>query len=314
MNIIFFGSDNFAVLPLESLFDSKLKISCVVTQPDKKKGRGLHLDGTDIKKIASRQGIEIFQPEDINYSDSINFLRKMQPDLFIVIAYGQIFSKELLEIPRSGSINIHASLLPKYRGAAPINWAVINGERSTGVSAIKMSEKMDAGEIIGQKEIGIDIEDTSATLANKLSNLGSSLLLEVLNAVQHDKIRGVKQDEGMATFAPKLKKDDGSIDWNKSAQEIHNLVRGCVDWPGAFTYYKGKLLKIIKARVIFPLEEKNVPGSRGEIIKILKDDLIVTCGKGDLVIEELQIEGKRRMLVKEFIAGHKVFTGDIFGR
>lgn len=313
MNIIFFGSDNFAVPSLKSLLDRQHKISCVVTQPDKKKGRHFLLSSTAIKTIAQQQGLKIYQPDNINHRQAISFLKRLDADLFVVVAYGQIFSQQALDIPKIFSLNVHASLLPKYRGAAPINWALINGEKVTGITVIKMVKKMDAGAVILQQQTPISDEDTFITLEQKLSQQAAVMLAESLKLVENKNYILREQDEGAATFAPKLKKADGLIDWNKSAQQIKNLIRGCFFWPGAFTYYKDKLLKIYRA---FVCQLASLPACQlpGQIIEISKEGILVATTEGSLLIEELQIEGKKRMKAEEFLAGHKVSVGEILGK
>lgn len=313
MNIIFFGSSQFAVPALEALIESKHKVFCVVTQPDRKKGRGLHLSSTVVKNIALEEGLEIYQPERINTPEAVSFLKSLKPDLFIVIAYGQILSQEVLEIPKKFAMNIHAALLPQYRGAAPINWAIIKGEKTTGVTAMKMSKEMDAGDIIFQKKLDISSVDTAITLEEKLSRLAAELLLETLNSIEKDNLKMIPQDNSKVSFAPKLKKEDGLIDWRKTAQEIYNLIRGCLEWPGAFTYFHSRLLKIYKARVL-PSSSLPVFASPGAVKQISREGIVVATGKDNLIIEELQPEGKRKMKVEEFIAGHKICVGEIFGK
>lgn len=313
MNIIFFGSGNFAVSSLRALAVSGHSLPCVVTQPDKKQGRGLHLSSTIIKETAQELNLEFYQPPDINSAESIEFLKGLKPDLFVVIAYGQILSEKVLSIPRFFALNIHASLLPKFRGAAPINRAIINAEKNTGVTAIKMTKDMDAGPIILQNSVNIDMEDNAASLGEKLSKIGAGLLIKILPMIEGNNYDILAQDESAVSFAKKLKKQDGLINWQLSACEINNLIRACYVWPGAFTYYKGKLLKIYKAESFLTIEEKSSKAVPGEIIRVLKDNIVVCCGKGDLIIEELQIEAKRRMLAKEFIAGHKICAGEILG-
>jgi methionyl-tRNA formyltransferase len=313
MNIIFFGSDNFAVPALQALLASGHKVSCVVTQPDRKKGRALHLKATPVKRLAYQSRIEIYQPETANADESIKFLKKLNPDLFIVISYGQILSQEILNIPKIFAINVHASNLPSYRGAAPINWAVINGERITGITIIKMTEKLDAGPVILRETTEIGGEDTVITLEERLSKKGADLLIDSLNSIQNKTYSLTEQDESKVSFAPKLKKEDGLINWEKSARDINNLIKGCLGWPGAFTYYKGKLLKIYKAKVcsvVRSFESSNA----GEIVDVSKEGIVVATGEANLIIEELQIEGKNRMEVKEFIAGHKISPGEILGK
>lgn len=310
MNIIFFGSAQFAVAPLCALISARHKISLVVTQPDRKKGRHLIRSATPVKQEALRHGLELFQPENINGNVSLQALRVRRPDLFIVVAYGQILSTELLEIPKIMPVNIHASLLPKYRGAAPVNWALINGENETGITIMKIIRKMDAGPVILQEPVPIDAQDDAITLEEKLSQAGSVLLLKALSAIKEDKYRLLPQDEKTASMAPKLKKNDGLIDWHKPAVKICDLVRGCVEWPGAFTHYQGKLIKIYKAEVGSKVL-KFLSSKVGEITEVTKNAIVVTCGEGNLAIKELQIEGRRRMAIEEFISGHKISVGEI---
>lgn len=313
MNIVFFGSSQFAVPSLTALITEGYKISCVVTQPDRKKGRGFHLAGTPVKTLSNKTGIKIYQPEAVNASESIKLLKGLNPDLFIVVSYGQILSQEILKIPKIFAINAHASNLPKYRGAAPINWAIINGEKTTGVTIIKMSEKMDAGPIILQKTVEIKDEDTAITLEEKLSQKAAGLLIDSLKSIENKTYDLTVQDDDKVSFAPKLKKEYGLINWGKPAQDINNLIRGCLSWPGAFTHYNGKLLKIYKAKI--SSQVPRLPGSSfGEIINISQEGITVATGQDSLIIEELQIEGKKRMEVEEFIAGHKICVGEALGK
>ena len=311
MRIVFFGSAHFAVPSLELLIKSPCEICAVVTQPDKKKGRHLHLGPTDIKSVAQKAGLEIFQPENINYPDSIKYLNSLSADLFVVIAYGQILSQAVLDIPKEFSINLHASLLPKYRGAAPINWAVINGEKTTGVSIIKLIRKMDAGPVLMYKEVPITKTDDSIILEDKLRKLGAELLIEALKSIKDKTYKLTEQDEKKVVLASKLRKDDGCIDWNKTTDEIYNKIRGCLPWPSAFTCYRGKLLKVYKAKAE---QDLALPDSLkiGEAF-IDKNRVVVKTGNGVLAIEELQLESGKRMSVKDFIHGHKIKSGDIFG-
>ncbi len=309
MNIIFLGSAQFAVPSLKILLSTNHRISCVVTQPDRQKGRGLSIAGTPVKTTASQARLKLYQPKDVNTPEAIKILKNLNPDLLVVIAYGQILSQEILNIPKLFAVNLHASTLPKYRGAAPINRAIINGESATGVTIIKMVRQMDAGPVILQKAVDISDMDTSVTLEEKLSDIGAHLLLQSLKLIENGEYKLIPQDEAKVIFAPKLKKEDGLIKWDKPAQDIYNLIRGCIVWPGAFTYYKGKLLKIFKARVI-RLSERHLPG---EIINVSKECISVFTGKDGLAIEELQIEGKRRMHPEEFIAGNKIGIGETLG-
>ena len=312
MKIVFFGSSHFAVSSLEVLIKSQHEIACVVTQPDKKKGRHLHISSTDVKDTALVAKLKIFQPEDINSKESIKFLNSLAADIFVVAAYGQIFSPEVLDIPKIMSINVHASLLPRWRGAAPINWAIINGDKKSGITIIYMTRKMDSGPIMLQKEIKIEDIDTSVTLAEKLRSLGAQLLLQALIAIENNGYRLIEQDEDKVIFAPKLRKDIGLIDWKDSAVNIHNQIRGVLPWPGAFTNYRRKLLKIFQAEVlpVFP----NHQMQPCEIARVDKEGIVVACGRGFLKINELQLEAARRMPSGDFIIGHNLRTGEILGK
>lgn len=285
----------------------------MVTQPDKKKGRHLHLDCTDVKVAAKQAGLEVFQPEDINSLKAQEYLKRYLSDLFVVVAYGQILSQEILDIPKIFALNLHASLLPKYRGAAPINWAIIHGEETTGLTIMRVIRKMDSGPILMQKKVAIGACDDSIILEDKLRRFGAELLLEALKEIKNSTYKLTDQDEKKAVFAPKLKKDDGYIDWARPAAEIYNLVRGSLPWPGAFTYYKGKLLKIYKVRCLEGFKPQGAFRS-AEVAEVSKDEIIVLTGKGALAIEELQPEGARRLSAKEFIIGHKIKGRDVFGK
>lgn len=321
MKIIFFGSDNFSVASLKALSGTKHDISCVVTQPDKKRGRGLHLEGTAVKIAAQDLGLKIYQPTKINSSEAAGFLNELKADLFIVVAYGQILSQEILDIPRIFAINVHGSLLPKYRGAAPINWVLINAEAITGVTVIKIVKEMDAGPIILKKELDITDEDTAVTLENKLACLGAEALLAALKLIEDNSYKLSEQDKNAITLARRMKKEDGLINWDKSAGDINNLIRGCIGWPGAFTYYKGKLLKIYKAAVTrsqghpsTSLGTSQVTKSPGEIMQVSGEGIVVACAKDNLLITEMQLEGKRGMTAQEFISGHKISVGETLGK
>ncbi len=309
MKIIFFGSAHFAVGALEALIKAKAEIVCVVTQPDKKKGRHLHVSGTDVKSTAVAAKLKIFQPESIKSKESVNFLKSLEADLFVIVAYGQIFSQEVLDIPKLMPINIHASLLPLYRGAAPINWAIINGDKQSGVTIMFVTLKMDSGPVILQKEVKIEDKDTSVILEEKLRDCGAELLIDTLKIIDSRNYRLVEQDEDKVILAPKLKKEDGLIDWGSSAVDIHNQIRGLLPWPGASTRYRGKVLKIFQSDVLplFP-NHRPVPG---EVVRADKDVIIVACARGFLAIKELQLEAGKRMSAQSFIIGHKLTTGQI---
>jgi len=311
MKILFFGSSNFSLPSLKALLSLGHQIPCVITQPDRKKGRGLDFCVTPVKLIAQQAGLNIFQPEDINSSSSFDFLKKLECEIFVVIAYGQILSLRILELAEVMSLNAHASLLPKYRGASPINRAIINGDKTTGVTIIKMVPKMDAGPIILQEPIDIDQEDTAITLGARLSDLAAKLLADALESIEKANYKLTPQDKRKTTFAPRLKKEDGLIDWSSPASRIQNLIRGCIEWPGAFTFYKGTIFKIFKARAI-KAQAQAMRYKPGEIIAAGKEGICVATGEGDLFIEELQVAGKRRMTAEEFLSGHKISRGEIF--
>jgi len=312
MKIIFFGSSHFAVPSLEALIKSKHEVVCVVTQPDKQKGRHLHVAGTILKDTAVSAKIKIYQPENVNSKESVKFLKDFTADLFVIIAYGQILSQEILDIPKIMPLNIHASLLPRYRGAAPINWAIINGEKKTGITVIYVSAKMDAGPIILQEEMKIEDKDTAVTLEDKLCRLGAKDLEQVLAKIDERNYRLLEQDEEKAVYAPKMKKEIGLIDWDAPAADIYNQIRGVLPWPGAFTILGGKILKIFHTQVlpIFP-NHKPAPG---ELVRADKHGIVVACGRGFLKIEELQLEAGKRMNAQSFVLGRRISVGDILGK
>ena len=317
MKIIFFGSSGFAVPILEGLVKSE-DVVLVVTQPDRQKGRSLKIAPTPVKSKAEALGIKTFQPAKVNSKESIEFLKKFNADLFIVVSFGQILSKAVLDLPKSYCLNIHASLLPKYRGAAPINWAIASGEKETGVTIIKMNEKMDEGDIALKEIVAISEEDNAVTLSEKLSQKGAQLLLDVIRLIKDNGIEFSDQDHTEATYAPKLKKEDGLIDWEKDADEINDRIRAFVSWPGCFTYLDKKILKICKVMPVHLSGEPDGSPDRwtksepGTIVGFNKKGMFVKTGKDVLNIQELQLEGSRRMTAEQFIAGHKqLFLGII---
>lgn len=303
MKIVFFGSSNFAVPMLEKLAGNE-DVVLVVTQPDREKGRSLKIAPTAVKLKAEGLGIEMFQPAKINTGESIEFLKKFNADLFIVVSFGQILSKEVLDLPKRYCLNIHASLLPKYRGASPINRAIANGEKETGITIMRMNEKMDEGDIIIKEIVHIAEDDDAIMLSEKLSKKGAALLPDVIRIIRDGEVELIAQDHSKATYAPKLKKEDGMIKWADGADEIYNRIRAFVPWPGCFTYLDKKILKIWKAKPIMDLiDEKAKPGT---VLEAGKNGILIKTGKGALKIEELQLEGSRRMTSEEFLAGHKL--------
>lgn len=310
MKIVFFGSSGFAVPLLEVLVKSE-DVMLIVTQPDREKGRSLKMAPTPVKSKAEELGIKAFQPAKVNTKESAEFLKKFNADLFVVVSFGQILSKAVLDLPKLYCLNIHASLLPKYRGAAPINWAIANGEKETGVTIMRMNEKMDEGDVAIKGTLPIAGQDDAIILSEKLSIKGAELLLEAVRLVKNNKIEFIVQDNKNASYAPKLKKEDGLIDWNLSAEEISCRVRAFAPWPGCFTYLDKKILKICKAK---PEIEKyiHLQGKPGAIAEFNKKGMFVKTGKGVLNIQELQLEGSRRMTTEEFIAGHKQLSSSVF--
>lgn len=310
MNIVFFGTSEFAVPSLRELLDSGHKILTLVTQPDRKKGRNLKLSSPPTKVLALPRGIPVHQPDNVSSAGSVNYLRKLDPDLFVVIAFGQILKREVLSIPKFYAINLHGSLLPKYRGAAPTNWAIINGDKSSGVTVIRMNEAMDEGDIMLRREVDIDSDDTNITLSEKLSELGAKALLEVISSIENGgKLNFVKQDNDQVSLAPKLKKENGLIDWNEEAIKIYNNVRGLLPWPGAYTHYDGRILKVLQAELANdPIVGDNA--QNGEVVDIVKDKgIVVRTGSGHLVIKYLQLEGKRILDADSFLRGHRIEKG-----
>lgn len=310
MKIIFFGSSSFSLPFLESLCHWPYQLSAVVTQPDRPKGRGYKISQTQVKELALKKKMTVFQPQDVNSQESIDFLSKINPDLFLVIAYGNILSQQVLEIPKIFAVNLHASLLPAYRGAAPIAQALIKGETRSGITIIKMDNKIDTGSILAQRGIDIDEDDDALTLEAKLCDLGRPLLQETLAQIAEGKFCLTPQgDSKNVSLAPKLKKADAAIDWKKSARQINNLIRGCLAWPVAFTYLGNKSVKIYRAQVV---EGNLSKGRAGQMISFDKNGILLACGSGQLLIQELQLEGKKRMQAAEFISGSKLREGDIF--
>ena len=302
--IIFLGTPEFAIPSLEGLYE-KENVIAVVTQPDKPKGRGLKLSPSPIKTWALSKGLKVLEPLKLKDSQVIETFKSFLPDLIVVCAYGKILPKELLEIPKFGCWNIHASLLPKYRGASPINWAILEGEKETGITIILMDEGLDTGPILLQKKIPILEEDNAITLAKKLSLLGKEAILEAIELHKKGTLKPFPQPEEGISYAPILKKEDGFFTFEESAKIIERKTKAFLPWPVAFTYYKNKLLKVFSAKAI-PIEHKEKPGT---ILDINKEGILVATSENAILLKEVQLEGKKKISAYEFACGQRLKAG-----
>ncbi len=310
MRVVFMGTPDFAVGTLEALLEAGHEVAAVVTQPDKPKGRGKTLMPTPVKEAALARMIPVLQPKKVREPEFVETLRKIGPDVIVVAAFGQIISKEILEMPRYGCINVHASLLPAYRGAAPIQWAVINGDKESGVTIMRMNEGLDTGDMIDKVVVPLDENETGGSLFDKLSAAGAKLCAEVLEKLENGTAVFEKQPELSTTdYAAMIDKKMGKINWERPAKEIEQLIRGLNPWPSAYTFMKGKSLKLWTASVVYE-EREAVPG---EIVEIRKEGILVKTGEGLLLIRELQLEGKKRMDTAAFLRGYTVDKGWILG-
>lgn len=306
MKIVFMGTPDFAAGALRALIRAGHEITAVVTQPDKAKGRSGQLQPTPVKECALEFGIPVMQPKRIKTPEAIAELKQYEADIYVVAAFGQILSQEILDLPKFGCVNIHASLLPKYRGASPIQHVIIEGEEKTGVTIMQMDAGLDTGDMLYKKEIAIDAEDNFETLHDKLMVIGGEAIVEALPLLEAGKLTPEKQT-GETCYASLIKKEMGEIHFTDSAVKIDRQIRGMTPWPSAFTSYKGKNLKIWKA---VPVEGTGTPG---EILKVEKDSILAACGEGCLKITELQLEGKKRMSAHDFLLGVKMAAGETFG-
>jgi len=306
-DLVFCGTPQFAVPTLQKLVEG-FNVRLVVTQPDRPKGRGLGLVPSPVKQAAEKLGLPIYQPEKIKQNEELRTkLEAIHPDAIIVVGYGRIIPPWMLHLPQYGNINLHASLLPKYRGAAPIQWAIANGEGVTGVTTMRIDEGLDTGDILLQKELAITPEDTAETLSPKLAAIGADLMTKTLQELHADAIRPQRQDDAQAKLAPVLKKEDGRIDFGRSAQEIYNRQRGFQPWPGSFTAFRGRGLNITAAK---PASER-VP--QAELL-VRNGQLFVGCANnGSIQLLELQPEGKKRMSANDFVHGYRPKTGESLG-
>lgn len=308
MKIVYMGTPDFSVGALEAMIEAGHEVTAVVTQPDKPKGRGKEMQMTPVKECAIKHGIPVLQPVKIKTPEAIAELKKYEADIFVVAAFGQILSKEILDMPRFGCINIHASLLPKYRGAAPIQWVILDGEKETGVTIMQMNEGLDTGDMLTKAIVPIDAKETGETLHDKLAEAGAKLVVETLKSIESGDIHPEKQDDSLSCYAKMLHKSLGLIDWNKDAEVIERLIRGLNSWPSAYTYLQGKTMKIWEADVI----EEVATGKPGTVAMVTKDAIVVNTGKNMLKITSCQLEGKKRMSVKDFLLGYTVEVGAEF--
>ena len=310
MKIIFMGTPDFSVGTLESLIEAGHEIQLVVTQPDKPKGRGNAMQFSPVKEAALRHNLPVFQPRRIREPECVARLRELQPDMIVVVAFGQILTKEILDLPPYGCINVHASLLPKYRGAAPIQWAIIEGETVSGVTTMQMDEGLDTGDMIQKTEIVLDKNETGESLHDKLAEAGAKLCVETLKAGEAGTATFEKQGETPTAYARMLDKKLGEIDWTKSAVSIERLVRGLNSWPSAYTTWDGKVMKIWEAEVQEADGNEQIPGT---VVSVEKDSINVLTGDGILKIKALQIPGKKRMDTGAFLRGYSVAEGTKLG-
>jgi len=312
MRIVYMGTPDFAVLPLRTLFHAGHEVLAVVSQPDRRQGRHMELVPTAVKKeaMALDPAIPVLQPEKASDPAFIDTLRAMAPDAIVVAAYGKILKKALLDIPRLGCINIHGSLLPRWRGAAPIQWTVISGDRYGGITTMKMNEGLDTGDILLQRRVELDPQETGGSLFEKLSVMGADLIAETLKALEEGSVEPLPQPEEGSTYAPMLSRNDGRLDWNRPAEELERLIRGLDPWPGCYTLAKEKMLKIRRAAV--REEEPCVPELPGSVFLTDRQELLVRCGRGVLCLLELQLEGKKSMRAQEFIRGNLSALPEVF--
>jgi methionyl-tRNA formyltransferase len=307
--IVFMGTPDFSVPTLKALHENQHNVCAVVTQPDRQKGRGRRLLPPPVKQVAITLGYPVLQPQGIKEPWFIEKIIELDPDIFVVVAYGRILPGSFLSLPRLGAINIHASLLPKYRGPAPVQWAIINGEKETGVTTIWMDEGMDTGDILLSAKVAIRPDDTSGSLHRRLAEVGAHLLIETLAKLKSENLLGTPQDKSGATHAPLLKKKDGHMDWTKDAQSLDAFIRGMNPWPGAFTFLFGKRLKILQAKSL----QGSAKESPGTVLEGFPGDFNVATGRGILALKEVQLESAKRLPAKDFLRGCPVPPGKRLG-
>lgn len=310
MKVIFMGTPDFSVGTLEALVAAGHEVVLAVTQPDKPKGRGKEMQFTPVKECALKYNIPVFQPRRVREADCIEELRRYHADIMVVVAFGQILPKEILEMTAYGCVNVHASLLPKYRGAAPIQWSIIEGEAVTGVTTMQMDEGLDTGDILLKTEIPIDAKETGGSLHDKLAEAGAKLCVETLQALQNKAVTPIPQGETTTAYAKMLNKQLGNIDWTQSAVAIERLIRGLTPWPSAYTDWNGKVMKIWDSEVV----EGEGGKKPGTIVQVEKDAFYVQTGEGFLKVRMLQIPGKKKMDAGAFLRGYQIKTGELLTR
>lgn len=310
MKIIFMGTPDFAVPTLEAIIDAGHEVIGVVTQPDRPRGRGQKIAPSPVKEVAEKYGLAIYQPEKVKDASFVAKLKELNPEAIVVVAFGQLLSPEILNIPRLGCINVHASLLPRYRGAAPIHWAIINGEKESGVTTMYMAEGLDTGDMILKREVPIGETDTVGILHDKLAQVGGQLLIETLESLANKTATRTPQNDGDSNYAPMIYKKDELIDWSCPAIDIYNRIRGMNPWPGAYTFYNGKVLKLWGSEIQKGLNQEK-PGT---VIDILpKRGLIVAAGADRVILTEVQPQGSRRMGAPDFLRGNQIEKGIVLG-
>ncbi|MBO5208016.1 MAG: methionyl-tRNA formyltransferase [Lachnospiraceae bacterium] len=320
MKVVFMGTPDFAVGALEAIIKAGHQVTAVVTQPDKPKGRGKEMQITPVKACALKYDIPVFQPVKIKTPEAIEQLRTYEADIFVVAAFGQLLSEEILNMPKFGCVNIHASLLPKYRGAGPIQWVILDGEKETGITIMQMDKGLDTGDMLFSRKVPIAEKETGDSLHDKLAQVGAELIVEALPKIEAGEVTPVKQNDADSCYAKMLQKSMGKIDWTKQSVEIERLVRGLNSWPSAYTSYHGKTLKIWASDIsdktgegiVLPTEVTEVVP--GMIVAVEKDAVYVKTGDGSLKLTEVQLEGKKRMPVKNFLLGYQVKVGEMLGQ
>lgn len=311
MRILFMGTPEFAVPALQVLLNGGYNVVGVVTQPDRPKGRKRVLTPTPVKEEALKHDLLVLQPEKLRQPESVEAVRQLAPDLIVTVAYGQILPKSILDMPKHGCINIHASLLPKYRGGAPIHYAVMRGEKVTGVTIMYMEVGLDTGDMISKVEVPIGEQDTTGTMFSKLSVAGAELLEKTLPDLIAGRIQAVPQNDSEAIYSPNISREDEEIDWSKSAREIHNQVRGLNPFPGAFTTWNGENLKVWRSEV--PSNVMGGSGAPGTVVGLVDNGIVVQTGDGQLMLTEIQPAGKKAMAAKQFLLGSSIERGTVLG-